>query len=415
MTRGKKPLGNDSLAEKAPPKASDKKSREEKKPVAVNAGNIQDYIKNKLRTKDGKFLVQESLGDLWLDIIVAQRSPEDLKKITDSIYACVYELTKTGFHATVEDLLEPENLKKLYLSKPQKADQLDFALADLCERGEEFSSVVVDFFKVYMESLHLDIKWKPLVDKLKGMEGIEATLYFMDNKVKDYTENEARESVPDLVGALASEDESVRNRAVSQLKKIAKMSSSNTELVVDILAKLFVDLQQEIDPKKKARVREALRKVGPSMLKKRPLAEKPKAQKRLTPEEQKEINRELLRAAEKGDTRKVNELIERGADVEAKNNLSQTPLMWASFYGHIHIAEILIRNNAKVYTRDIDGRTPLMCASVNCHNTRIAELLIKKGADVNARDARGRTALKIALSRGKTHTVEFLRKHGATE
>jgi hypothetical protein len=155
MTRGKDPL-NDTMAGKKSPKTSKRKTKkkQETKVVdkgnileVVNEGNILDYVKNKLRNKDGASLLQESLGDLWLDIIVAQTTPEDIKKITDSIYGCVYALQKAGIHSTVHDLLDAENLKKLFLSKPQKADQLHGAMEDLCERGEEFPAVVQDFFQ----------------------------------------------------------------------------------------------------------------------------------------------------------------------------------------------------------------------------------------------------------------------------
>ncbi|MBQ9903745.1 MAG: ankyrin repeat domain-containing protein [Synergistaceae bacterium] len=43
------------------------------------------------------------------------------------------------------------------------------------------------------------------------------------------------------------------------------------------------------------------------------------------------------------------------------------------------------------------------------------EVLLKYGADVNAKDNFGRTAFIRAMERGKTDTLNLLRKYGARE
>ena len=82
-------------------------------------------------------------------------------------------------------------------------------------------------------------------------------------------------------------------------------------------------------------------------------------------------------------------LISKGADVNAKNAAKHTPL-------HIveekDIAEILILNGADLNAKDVIGYTPL-------HKVRkkeIAGLLIKSGADVNSKDSRSDTPLHTA-------------------
>jgi ankyrin repeat protein len=171
-------------------------------------------------------------------------------------------------------------------------------------------------------------------------------------------------------------------------------------------------LKSIIDPKKRARVQEALRRGDPSLLKKtkkpstKPLVEEPSSQEKL--------NQELLKAAFHGDIQKVNDLLHKGAEVNTKDNDGATALMLVSIEGHTQTAALLIQNNAEVNTRDNNFRTPLMRASTN-GKTQTAELLIQNKADVNARTKNGITPLKCACASGHTQIAELLRKHGAKE
>lgn len=55
-----------------------------------------------------------------------------------------------------------------------------------------------------------------------------------------------------------------------------------------------------------------------------------------------DLNSALLKAAEAGDTARVEALLAQGADLNAKNNVGDTPLSIASFRGHLEIVKILI-------------------------------------------------------------------------
>jgi ankyrin repeat protein len=90
-------------------------------------------------------------------------------------------------------------------------------------------------------------------------------------------------------------------------------------------------------------------------------------------------------------------LIERGADVKAKDNDGWTPLHWASWNNAIELAKLLIERGADVEAKDNRGRTPLDFAA-NCNHTEIAKLLIEKGADVEAKDNDKRTPFDKACS-----------------
>ena len=55
------------------------------------------------------------------------------------------------------------------------------------------------------------------------------------------------------------------------------------------------------------------------------------------------LKSDLFDAAKKGDTKRVDELIEKGADVNVEDGTGWTPLMYASAQGHTETVELLIR------------------------------------------------------------------------
>jgi serine/threonine protein kinase len=89
-------------------------------------------------------------------------------------------------------------------------------------------------------------------------------------------------------------------------------------------------------------------------------------------------------------------LIERGADINIRNKMGQTPLYYAIRGDNTDIAKSLIEKGADINNRDQMGQTPLYYA-INEGNTIIVIILIEKGADINIRDSIGRTPLDIAM------------------
>ncbi len=112
-------------------------------------------------------------------------------------------------------------------------------------------------------------------------------------------------------------------------------------------------------------------------------------------------------AAEAGNIEAVNQHLEVGADVNARENNKWTPLHYAAYYGHKAAVELLIAKGADVNAKSDDGWTSLHDATSIGHN-EIVELLIAKGADVNAKNNYGNTPLDLASG----ETVNFLRQHG---
>ena len=92
------------------------------------------------------------------------------------------------------------------------------------------------------------------------------------------------------------------------------------------------------------------------------------------------IDKMLMDAVKTGDTARVVELIDRGADLNTKDYYTgYTPLIQAAWRGHTDIATLLIEGGADVNAKGSDGHTPLIWATVNGH-TDIIKLLRAHGA-----------------------------------
>lgn len=116
-----------------------------------------------------------------------------------------------------------------------------------------------------------------------------------------------------------------------------------------------------------------------------------------------------------GEERGLAWLIDNGADIEARDNYSRTPLMCAiiSFAGPGG-AEQLIAAGADVNAADETGHTPLSAAVQSGRELALVRQLIAAGADVDATDLYGLTPLAIALSRSNLDTAAELIDAGAS-
>jgi len=96
----------------------------------------------------------------------------------------------------------------------------------------------------------------------------------------------------------------------------------------------------------------------------------------------------LIVAAGNDDHESVRCLLQRGADVNARNESGDLPLHCASRDNFL----LLLDRGADLHEKDAEGRGLLHCAAL-CGWRDIAQLLITKGADVNSRNKCGRTPL----------------------
>jgi ankyrin repeat protein len=145
----------------------------------------------------------------------------------------------------------------------------------------------------------------------------------------------------------------------------------------------------------------------------------------------------LHHAALLGHVDQVQLLISSGSDVNAKDELDQTPLHWAAITGQRNVAELLLTKGANVNAKNNDGQTPVDAAMArNLRN--IVELLVARGgdisnihlatylgdaakvtsfldegADVNAKTQAGMTPVHFAVRNGHRDIAELLIENGA--
>jgi ankyrin repeat protein len=107
----------------------------------------------------------------------------------------------------------------------------------------------------------------------------------------------------------------------------------------------------------------------------------------------------------------IDELLEHGANVSAvsvpNDYDGRTPLMWAALKGDTTSVEALLDYGAAVNARDKNGMTALMWAA-----PEVAPLLLARGADPHVRDKFGRTPLSYAAYQGDAPRVKTLLSRG---
>jgi ankyrin repeat protein len=172
----------------------------------------------------------------------------------------------------------------------------------------------------------------------------------------------------------------------------------------------------------------------------------------ITPEERRIIDcfnhrkmTALMSACAHKKAKTVKLLVEHGADIHLRDELSNSAVAWAAAGGSGEIVSYLLSKGADRNTRDHSGWTllhdavsmtldmsaarlllqigldpnaeakgkitPLMVAAAR--NLGFVKLLVKHGARVNHKDEWGRTALLAAASKQRTEIVRYLIEQGA--
>ena len=110
-------------------------------------------------------------------------------------------------------------------------------------------------------------------------------------------------------------------------------------------------------------------------------------------------------------------LLEKGADIESKDDYGRTPLSWAAEGGHKAVVKLLLEKGADMESKDDYGQTPLSWAAEGGHEA-VVQLLLEKGADIESKDklwpdaavvccrGRARGCCAAAARQGRRHRVE---------
>lgn len=115
---------------------------------------------------------------------------------------------------------------------------------------------------------------------------------------------------------------------------------------------------------------------------------------------------DLIRASKRGSSKTVEDICKKNPNIiNDADNILRTSLMWASLNNFLMVVKILIKYNADVNLRDLDGRTALMMAST----PKIIDILLKSGANVNIQNNNGETIIMEYLMWSETLNENFFK------
>jgi hypothetical protein len=103
----------------------------------------------------------------------------------------------------------------------------------------------------------------------------------------------------------------------------------------------------------------------------------------------------IIDAAVAGNVAAIKQHIESGTNIDQKEPLAGgTPLIVASVLGHTEVARELIEAGADIEAKNNEQTTPLYNAAFFCHPETV-ELLLKHGANVNTTDKNGTSLIEL--------------------
>lgn len=108
----------------------------------------------------------------------------------------------------------------------------------------------------------------------------------------------------------------------------------------------------------------------------------------------------------------INELLEAGIPVNARNSNNETILLEAIHKNNKELVRTFIRYGAKVNIRFNKGFTPLLEAIIHTKDPEMIKILIDAGAKIDAREEKGFPPIAFAANNGLTQIVDYFVKNG---
>jgi ankyrin repeat protein len=124
---------------------------------------------------------------------------------------------------------------------------------------------------------------------------------------------------------------------------------------------------------------------------------------------QDELDQALFNAAYHGETMKIEQLLNAGADIEARSKSSiMTPLMWAAREGRTETCALLLEKGADINATDNYNRTALIYTAI-WGRIEACKFLAGRGADINIEESQNqRTARMVAGHVGRNQVMAYL-------
>ncbi len=126
-------------------------------------------------------------------------------------------------------------------------------------------------------------------------------------------------------------------------------------------------------------------------------------------------------AAITGQAQTAATLISAGARPDQKDDISNTPLHWAAYFGHPDLVELLLRHkanmdiqgNTEFYSANFGGNDTPLDLAIEQNFTSIAAMLITNGASLGPHKYYSDTPLHLAARKGNAELVALLISRGA--
>ena len=116
----------------------------------------------------------------------------------------------------------------------------------------------------------------------------------------------------------------------------------------------------------------------------------------------------LFHSIARGEVEEVEALLDKGLDIHCENRVGWGTMIVAADHGQLRVAEVLLQRGADPTKGTIGYRRPLHFAAEHGHEGIVRLLLDQPLVDINARDHTGQTALFKAADNGRHEVVTLL-------
>ncbi|MCH4093158.1 MAG: ankyrin repeat domain-containing protein [Acetobacter peroxydans] len=120
----------------------------------------------------------------------------------------------------------------------------------------------------------------------------------------------------------------------------------------------------------------------------------------------------FMNAAREGEAELLARFLDAGMEADLRSDKGYTPLILATYNGHLEAARVLLAHGADVNAQDEKGATALAGVAFK-GDLALARLLLEAGAGVDVANAVGRTPLMFAVMFGREDMVRLLLAAGA--
>lgn len=120
----------------------------------------------------------------------------------------------------------------------------------------------------------------------------------------------------------------------------------------------------------------------------------------------------LIKAAEKNDVEKLNQLVKEGVDPNTFGKEHMTPLFWALGHQNKKAMKALLAVGADPNLKDPDGDSP-MAMVAGAKDIELIRILLEGGGDPDIKNDVGEPALFIAIGQKRIENVKILIDYGA--